>query len=255
MGYRNCNDFFECGIGGGVNLSKLWLCPFPLMGSNWFVMQYLILYIISPMLNLFVESVSKHYIKQFLIFAFGVNVYVGYICHNMPFGDGFNFIFMSTLYLLGRYMRLYCEERIHAYKQSHFMLLSVIGSITLAFFIFYWYVYNIHKWPSLYAYNNPLVIYLSICIFCVFIKLDFRSVTVNKFATSCFAILLIHMHPLVGNYYYLLFRQINQCTHILAFVLCMIALVLIMIASYIIDKGRQSTYRWILDKISLYLKL
>lgn len=224
-------------IWGGIDLTPLRLCPFPLMGSNWFVLQYLVMYVISPMLNNFEESVSKKYFRNFLLFAFGINIYVGYIWHNYPFGNGYNFILMASIYLLGRYMKRYYEEIIMRISTNKLLAGYLLSSILFAVFMYFWYIRSSHQWPFLYAYNNPLILFSSVCVFCVFIKMDFQSRIINSLATSCLAILLIHTHP-VGGFYIRLAQTINENSHLLAIFLIVAFIAIIMVASFFVDKVR-----------------
>lgn len=215
-------------------------------GTNWYILQYLILYVCAPMLNQYVETTDKKTLRRFIIFMLLLNVYVGYVWHNGPFSHGYNFILMSTLYIMARYMRKYLKDRIERLSFSHYFLLYVLFTLIYAAFIMYWHIKGAHAWPFIYAYNNPLIIISSTCLFCAFLHVEFYSTVINKIAKTVLAVLLIHMHPILQQYFYSTVVDFGKESP-LKFILYLSALVaVIFVVSFCLDQLRQFCF----DKIA-----
>jgi len=78
----------------------------------WFVTCYVILYIISPWLNIWVDNFDRISYKKFLIVGFLIVYVWPTFCYliNAPqfIGDaGYGIVNFAYLYMLGRYLRLY----------------------------------------------------------------------------------------------------------------------------------------------------
>ena len=88
-----------------------------LLGWNyWFVKAYIILYLFSPILNAFIENVSKQQLLRFLLFFYIIQtIYGWYFGDGGYFNRGYSPLSMMGLYLLARYIRMYgdCFKRLN----------------------------------------------------------------------------------------------------------------------------------------------
>ena len=89
----------------------------------WFVRAYIILFILSPALNLFVEHASKKVFQNVLIAFFVMQTVFSYISNSSRFDDGFSPIPFLGLYLLSRYIRIYQPKFATLKKTSRFVCL------------------------------------------------------------------------------------------------------------------------------------
>ena len=167
----------------------------------WFVKAYIILYLFAPVLNAFVQNVSREYLKTFLIAFFTIQIIYGFYHYGSWYAGGYSPLSFMGLYVLARYMRLYPNK----YKQfNKFIDLSVYFAISvftaiasLAFTYFF------DKGGTvLFLYSSPFVIVSSLFFFLFFTKLSLRSQIVNWIAASCFAVYLVHNSPLLFHPYY-----------------------------------------------------
>lgn len=74
---------------------------------NWFIKAYLLLYILSPVLNAFVESANRKVFRNVLIAYFAFVCTYGWIGAAKFMMGGYTTLFFIGLYLLARYMRIY----------------------------------------------------------------------------------------------------------------------------------------------------
>lgn len=165
----------------------------------WFFKAYLGLYILSPVLNTFIQYCAKKTACQILILFFCFQTIYGWLSlyGAQWFEGGYSAISFVGLYLLARYIRVYpitLMDKSWKYYFSFFILTVVFLSI-LSFILVY-NGYNIVG--RIYTYTNPLVILLSISLLLLFSKLKpFYNHMVNWIASSCFAVYLLHANELV----------------------------------------------------------
>ena len=76
----------------------------------WFVVSYLLLYLVSPILNTFVEHSSKREFQWMLLVFFGFQFVYSWIFGLEEFAGGYSALSFMGLYLLARYVRIYENE-------------------------------------------------------------------------------------------------------------------------------------------------
>ena len=167
------------------------ICP---NGGYWFISAYLMLYILSPVLNKFVENISRQMFRRFLICFFLAVVLWGYFCDSLRISGGYHALFFVGLYLLARYLRMNFSAG-PKWKSWHFLLLFIlcVGVTTVFYFA---------KWlPPTIAYTTPSVILASVFLLLAFSRMRLNSRAVNWCASSAFAIYLVHCNSLaLGSY-------------------------------------------------------
>ena len=172
------------------------LLPYLLFGSGyWFVVSYLILYALSPILNSFVEQATQKQFAGVLVAFFLAEFIFGYVLDLGHFDYGFSPLFFIGLYLLARYARLYPGRLFSFSKGLDFIIYLGISILSmLGFWLGYkWFGMGFH----LNHYDSPLIVVSSLAFLLFFSKLKFYSEFINHLASSAFAIYLIHTHSLV----------------------------------------------------------
>ena len=76
----------------------------------WFVVSYLLLYLVSPILNTFVEHSSKREFQWMLLVFFGFQFVYSWIFGLEEFAGGYSALSFMGLYLLARYVKIYEYE-------------------------------------------------------------------------------------------------------------------------------------------------
>ena len=224
-------------IGLPVSLKKD-ILPCLLFGYEyWFVVSYLILFAIAPVLNQFCENASKREFQGALIAFFLAEFIYGFLLNAGHFASGFSPLFFIGLYLLARYVRLY-PGRLFSFKKGYditiYLVISVISIFGL-WFGYKWFGMGFH----LNHYDSPLAIAAALFFLLFFSKLQFQSKTINWLAISAFAIYLIHENSLVSPFYRKLVLGIKDAVPLEAYYpLLFVTAILIGLLCILIDKPR-----------------
>lgn len=186
-------------LGAPVSVKKD-LLPYLLFGYGyWFVVSYLILYTLSPVLNAFVEHASKKEFYRVLIAFFSAEFVFGYLLDGGSFQNGFSALYFIGLYLLARYVQRYPGK---LFVFSKWVDLAIYAGASVLSAIVFWLGY---KWFGmgfhLNHYDSPLTIIAALYFLLFFSKLHFHSKTINWLSASAFAIYLIHTNSLVYPYF------------------------------------------------------
>jgi len=162
---------------------------FLVLGDLWFVMAYLLLYLFAPMMNMFIESQTQ---KQFLYFlsAFLMIQFLhGFIIQESWFDKGMSPLTLMSLYMVGRYMRLY-PNRFTTMNKWIDMLVYFVVSFLGAVFTFAGVRHGAEGY-RFFSYASPTIIIASVYFFLFFTKISFRSRAINWIAVSAFAVYVL----------------------------------------------------------------
>lgn len=183
-------------------LRRLWL-------FNWFLSCYLGLWIVSPLLNLFVERMPKRAMGLFLLLFFVAQTAVDW-SGVAPFTQrGYSVFSFIGLYLLARWLRLW-----HADLDSCGLWLTIFAASTLTIAA----LEMLSPADLWYAYNCPLVIVSATALVMSFSKMPLpHSRVINFFGASCFAVLLFQTNTWMWGYYAAWMRGIQHQYSGLAF--------------------------------------
>lgn len=210
------------------------------------------LMVLSPALNTYVENTSRDTQKRVLIAFFFFQFYYGWLrTDNSLFQNGFSALSFIGLYLLVRYIRLFSPRitqlNSKAYICSYICACIVVGGIFLsAILMNNEAIMGGVKQRFILSYNNPLIIVGSISLLLAFSKLKRIGTNncINWLAQSCFAIYLIHDHPLVWKYYVNYMHQIHiSYNGLLAIPFILISILSVGIACILIDKVRLFVWK------------
>ena len=171
----------------------------------WFVLSYLLLYILSPVLNAYTGMASIELQQRILIAFFVFEFIFGWMSTGVLwFVKGYSTVSFVGLYLLAYYLR-------HATREKTYVFLRLparyyfYGYIFISFFTAccaFIFAGNSYVVERLYFYNSPFVVLSSICLFLFFSKLRLQKQTINWIASSSFAIYLFHCNPFLFNSVY-----------------------------------------------------
>ena len=240
-------SFFTCIILGysQFSINGLWHCTFGIFSIYWFVWAYILLVILSPILNTYVETVHRSQLKLFLSLFYGFAVYSYFTLKVDPiFSKGFHTMSFIGIYLLGRYMRLYRPKwtqfriRYDALIYLFSVFIAVICVLILQHFQQDFLV--IEKFGN---YIAPTTMVGTIFFFLIFTKFSFYSKFVNWCAVSCFAAFVIHMQFDVHAMYTELFQLIHASVPLFLFwPMAIVTVISLFILCVLIDKVRLFTW-------------
>lgn len=230
---------------------------FPLYYMYWFIAAYLILYVLSPVLNSFAKTASKTAMAGCLICYFILEMFYGFLTDMGEFAGGYSAISFVGIYLLARFMRLH-SVRVHTVKPGIAVLWYLIFSAVPALISFCGDIWLVRVFNSI-LYNSPFVILASVFLFIAFVNMNFKSKIVNWLAASSFAIYIIHSHPLIFPYYKMLITAIYSSVSVFAYVLLAVIIAAIIgIICVVLDQVRIWTWnvlnRICLDRLFLYIE-
>lgn len=158
----------------------------------WFIRTYIYLFLISPLLNKFIESTTnRQFLYLLIVFAF-ISIYIGTIGSDNTLSDGKNLTNFIFLYLCGNAIRQFKS------KLSFSMCSLLISCVLLNAFLFFGHNLFHHNllgkliWSLSFPYSSPILLLNSVVFFLIFSKLRFQSHLVNSMAKSSLAIYLIH---------------------------------------------------------------
>lgn len=210
----------------------------------WFVMAYLGMYLLSPVLNAFAESASK---RQFKILLIGFYIFQCYYCWIMGmvnYFNGYSITFFCGLYLTARYVRLY---PIQVLERRAWIIYSII-----TLFIAVGATIGIRLVGSplkLLRYDNPLEIVACVCFLLGFLKIKIQSKSINTLARSCFAVYIIHFNPFVFPYFRIGVEWIDRnCSSALFVTTLFLYLVVVYLICSVIDSFRLLSWNILLRK-------
>ena len=217
-------------------LSRLFI-----LGQNdyWFVKAYIALYLLSPVLNAYIEKASARQFGWLLIGFFAFQFLFGWVYESTRWlVAGYSLPSFIGLYLLARYMRLH---PIKLWKLNRWYDLGIYLAI-VAFLTITMFVIKQHggRGGALYFYICPFVILGAMHLLLFFSKFSFHSRVINWLALSAFGAYLTQSSSFIGGRFYddILLNWFNnepRCEFILYSSLLVIG---VFFGSILIDKVR-----------------
>ena len=176
--------------------------PFTKSTGQWFLLPYLILMFVSPLLNKAIDNFSKkEYISFLLLFSFIV-FYFGLVCQNKIIDKGHSILYFIYMYLLGRYINIYKVGE--QWKKSKILCFLMFYNLLLLVFNFALPHILLKPFRGLvFAYIAPGQIISSVAVLILFSKIRIQSKFINYIAASALSVYLFHENiyiPLKGNY-------------------------------------------------------
>lgn len=159
----------------------------------WFVRTYLWLFLLSPMINSFVQASRKH-LHYLLLVCFFMALYMGLVSGT----DGKGVVNFIFIYIFGRYLRQ-TEPRWNIKSKQFYFIVWIclnISVCTCAYLTRGTKLYEIIH-HLFYPYSSIGLFINSVILFVFFAKLDFVSRWINTMAGSVFAMYLIHCQEFI----------------------------------------------------------
>ncbi len=231
-------------IGGTANA----IMPF-VFENYWFVNVYILLLLISPLLNSAINSMDKRKFKLVLVVLVTLFCIINTIIKPLnPFDKtkGFGLVWFIVLYVTAAYIRRFYKP---SGKSLKFFLLYLVTAI-LNFFWHYLFINSSEfYWNTMVVdYNNILVYFGAVFLFLTFININFKNLYIRKIilllSPLTFAVYLIHENPLLSE---LLWNTINlesYCVNNFAFIFFAFGIILlIFICCCLIEFLRQKIFK------------
>ncbi len=213
----------------GIEVSTLdkvrLISPLTLYDQYWFLVTYLILYWLSPFLNIAIKNMSKKTFRNMIIVLFIFSSILPTISGQLFYWNNYGHSIFSfvLLYYIGAYLKKYPINTNYYFKNittNSKRLFFIVLFFALAIFNAFIYHYGEELVlssssilqeignnfiNSKLGFDNPLVILQTICFFLFFSTLDIKNKKINYIASCTFAVYLIHDNFLVRKELYSLF--------------------------------------------------
>lgn len=250
-------------MGGYLVMCALGYVPFSIKGllsglamrppSNWFIRAYIGLYIIAPLLNLFIEKSSRRTLEIFLIAFYVFQTIYGFVANDAAICRGFSTFSFIGLYILSAYLHTYISTTYHKMGGvfTAIYLTSVLCNVCLCMALCY--ATNSGSGAYLISYDNPLVVIGAASLIMLFSTIKIKSnKTINFIAKSAFAAYLFHATPaIVQNLYFPLIKNVfNTYSGILALLVIIACIILFYTCGILIDQLRKWVWDFIYRRIS-----
>ena len=210
---------------------------------NWFIKAYLLFYILSPVLNAFVETTSRKQFKVILIAFYLFQFIYGWVFSTATafIEDGYSTISFIGLYLLARYLHLY-RPRLTDYRITTDLLIIVglvLGVMTL-------YLLTPEIGHRFLSYISPTTLSLAVFAVLAFTKIRISSKFVNWCGASSFAVFLLHTNPNVIWHYTAMCEKLHNTFSPLGYwVGVCVILLLIYVLALLLDQIRICLWKYL----------
>ena len=193
-------------------------------GFYWFLDIYLILYLISPFLNILIKAIKKSEFEKLIIVSFILFSLLPTLTRQQAYYNigGSSLVTFVMLYFVGAYLRLYKEEISRKLKElfkcknviTYLCIFIVLATLNYVSYRFGISILDKGRLvnelgttlvSATFAYDNPLVILGSISYFLLFTSFNFTSSLINKLSPYVFGVYLISDNPYVRIKLYELF--------------------------------------------------
>ena len=215
-------------------------------GDYWFVKTYVALYLLSPVLNAFVQAASQRQMAVTLLSLFVFQWVYGWVFQSTAWlQNGFSLPSFACLYLLARYMSVYRPAFTRLSARADLALYVIIcGLVAAALFVLKW---QLDLGGVLLFYSSPTVIAAAAFLLLFFSKLSLRSRGVNWLASSALAVYLTHSNSYLCQYYDQAIRDWHADLSRPEFLLrCALLMAVVFFGSILIDKVRQVLWSLVL---------
>lgn len=201
--------------------------------DSWgFITWYIILYFVSPWLNVFAEKKDTKQLMTYIIIFWIAEVFI------MRSTGALNF---CLVYLIGRWLSKVGTEKFAAKAVGGYVLITLILFLCsyASFRLFHFDAGQMGGFILGYSYASPLVILQAVCLFLAFSKMKMQSKVINWMAASCLSIFLIHMHPAIKQIgYYDFTESLYNKTFLGHIINLVVLIVIVFFGSILIDKLR-----------------
>ena len=150
----------------------------------WFIVHYLMLLLIAPLLEHAVDKVSRRSMEYILLCLLVFNILFGFAWGYVN-ASGYNVVHFVLLYLLARYLRLFPDAPVVRFVRRYaWAVIAVCVAAITVLFLADHAAWQPRHTPMVWNYNCPLVILEAVAFFSLFTK--YGSVDVSKPQNSRF---------------------------------------------------------------------
>ena len=233
-----------------------------LTGQYWFISAYIVLYLLSPILNILANKLNQKQYKYLIVIMVILLGVIRIIFNRAGILSG-TMLPVIMVYLLGGYIRKFIQPKKKQYYFVKYVLLAII--FTLVFTILSIvanilpkaYTSIIYFLSAFREYNCIIIVAMTVFIFLKFLTININSKTLNKIITlvspSVFSIYIIHININLRDYIWVALGAQNHLNtwYFVPYLLGLVLLVFLICLA--IDLLRRGIY-FLLKKIPVVEK-
>jgi len=229
---------------------------FPLLfGLRWFVKAYVILYLLSPFINVGLDYISKEK-HMILIIILGCFFSLWpFLMPSPPLDDyGFSYNHFIVLYIIANYLKKYVHQ--YSLKKCFlYLIASSAVSYLLMLSTFDFPIFSTMKAMSL-AHNSPFNVISCFSLFMIFAHFSWYNKWINLFAASAFAVYIIHGDfNTMGYLFSNVLKGTDYQTDWIWFFHLLISIIIIYIGCFVFDFIMKQTilkiFHMLFDKVKI----
>ena len=214
-------------------------------GGGWFVDIYILLMLVSPLLNKLLNGCQKSDYLKYLGIVLFLNIGYGFILNKHFDPYGYSLIHFICLYFIGYGLKLYQNVMEKLGWGEYFLIIGCLLLVNMLFPDNDW----VAKLSNSYA--SPFIILGTIFLFLVFVhtKITYRP-SINFIAASMFPVYLIHEEDNFAKWYYTIIGEWWITLSIPVFILYIVGLVMaLFILAIAVDQIRKKCWSLISCKL------
>ena len=159
--------------------------------AQWYLNTYLYLFLFSPIINRYLENITKSQRLYLLAILTFMSVYIGNVTEgDISLVEGKNLTNFLLLYALGNTIR-HNQNLINGCSQTKLVTSYLLFNVLLVVGFMYVPLIAGKIWKYSYAYDSPIIMVNSVWIFAIFSKLNVKSRFVNWMGSGVFACYLL----------------------------------------------------------------
>lgn len=247
--FRMCYYLIKCAIVHAPVLKRTLFRMF--LPANWFVILYVTLYLISPLLNHALRATNRKKALLWLIALFSIwpsavdilQQFFGWDLNSLSTigmdgsQRGYTIVNFFLCYCIGAYLN---EIDLTKLKKRYLLLFLVADAAIITIWGWFWDASTARE------YCNPLVIAEAAAAVLLFLKLDLGcNKVINRISTASFSVFLLHtwFFPLLKIELYVTGSLWMMLAHIFVSILAII------LVAFIIDAFYKLLFGWLNSKL------
>ena len=234
---------------GGITRT---LFPFT-EGGMWFMISYLGLFLIAPILNTAYSAFDKTQRVIVLFSLLFIDIYVGYMHQSKEITlDGYHLVHFIAIYYLGMFLS---DTKVNSRVKWGWLWLCCTFLMTLLHCVktFFFPISIIYAM----RYNSPMLFLASFLLFQWVRIWSVKSKFINWVAVSVLSVYIVHTQPVVSDYFFGFLKNISLNTSVSPMIsACMMIILSLSLyaACILVDKLRIALVTPVVRKITFRLE-
>lgn len=174
-------------------------CLFLSHSQYWFVIDYLFLMVLTPIINVAFERLPEKMLRMSIFGLLIISCYFGFIWNHTANNNGYTLLQFILMYCIGRMI----ARSGFSLHRSRAVTVYIVCSLACGLLMWglWHYGYAHQSWKITY-YNNPLLILSAIALFMIFKTFRFQSAKINRYARYALGIYLFQSSFFISKVLY-----------------------------------------------------